>query len=324
MLIQGSYKGHKAVWLQNAALRAGILPEKGADIFELTYLPNGVQFLMESPRGLQPPTGRAPVDFLENYEGGWQELLPNHNGACEYRGQAMPMHGEVALLPWEMEVVRDDPDETAVRFAVRCRKTPFALERVMRLCGDETSLWIEEKLTNLSDAACDFVWGHHVALGGTFLEAGCELEIPATEIWTLDKPFEPEMAQLVPGQRSQWPYAQGVGGRRIDLRRIPGPEERRHDDAHLTGFARGHYTVTNPRLGLKFSLDWDEKLFPWVMLWQPYGGADVPPLTGIYGVGIEPWAARLPLDQACREGQARRLEGGESLETKLRVQITNR
>jgi hypothetical protein len=53
------------------------------------------------------------------------------------------------------------------------------------------------------------------------------------------------------------------------------------------------------------------------MFWQPYGGADLPPLTGIYGVGLEPWSAPAPLAQAAAAGQATRLLPGESLETAL-------
>jgi hypothetical protein len=321
MLIHGSHKGHAAIWLENQSLRVGVLPNKGADIFELTYLPDKVQFLMETPWGLQPPGDRPQAEFLENYEGGWQELFPNHNDACSYRGHAMPMHGEVALLPWEVRVLRDEPGETTVHFQVRCRETPFLLERTLRVRAGDPRLTIEEKVTNLSADPCDYVWGHHVVLGGDFLEAGCTFEAPAASILTLDELFEPETARLAPGQNRAWPYALGRRGESIDLRPIPGPEAHTHDDACLTGFTRGHYTVTNPRLGLNFSMDWDKDVFPWVMLWQPYGGSDLLPLTGIYGLGVEPWVARYPLEQAVREGQARKLDGGESFVTALSVAI---
>ncbi len=43
----------------------------------------------------------------------------------------------------------------------------------------------------------------------------------------------------------------------------------------------------------------------------------MPPLTGIYGIGLEPWVARYPLAKAVEEGQARCLEAGASLETEL-------
>jgi hypothetical protein len=50
---------------------------------------------------------------------------------------------------------------------------------------------------------------------------------------------------------------------------------------------------------------------------MPYGGADLPPLTGIYGIGIEPGVSRNHLAQAAAEGQALTLPGGGSLETEM-------
>ena len=322
MLIRGQYRGHTAVWLENEFLRVGVLPEKGADIFEFVYQPSGIQILIEMPGGLKPPGDLPQDEFLDNYEGGWQELFPNHGDACEFRGQAMPMHGEVALLPWEVQVLSDTVTETRLHFQVRCQKTPFLLERIMRLRAETAQLEILEKLTNESDEPCEFVWGHHVTLGETFLGGESRLDIAARTILTPDVLFESGTARLAPGQTSPWPSAQDRMGNTIDLASIPARQVHSHDDAFLTGLERGHYTVTSPSRGLRFSLDWDETLFPWVAFWQPYGGADLPPFTGMYGVGIEPWISRYPLAEAVEKGQAHRLAGRTSLETRLVASLT--
>jgi galactose mutarotase-like enzyme len=322
MLIKGQYRGHAALWLENEALRVGVLPEKGADIFELVYRPDGVQLLIEMPGGLKPPAGSPPSQFLDNYEGAWQELFPNHGDACTFRGQPMPMHGEVALLPWEVQVLQDDAAGTTVHLQVRCRKTPFLLERTMRLRAGAARLEIEGKVTNESEAACEFVWGHHVTLGEAFLDGESWLDVPAKTVLTPDLLPEPATSRLAPGQSSPWPNAEGGRGGTIDLRAIPGRQVHSHDDAFLTGLERGHYTVTSPGRGLRFSLDWDAQLFPWIAYWQPLGGADAPPFTGMYGVGLEPWISRFPLAEAVEKGQARSLAGGASLETRLAASVT--
>jgi galactose mutarotase-like enzyme len=321
MLIKGNANGHSALWLQNEFLRVGVLPEKGADIFEFLHRPSGIQLLIEMPGGLKAPGKAAQADFLENYEGGWQELFPNHGEACAFRGQAMPMHGEVALLPWQVQVLQDDDQATAVNLQVRCQKMPFRLERSMRLRAGTAQLEIQERLTNESDTACEFVWGQHVTLGEAFLQGGSRLEIPAKTIQTPEVIFEPRTARLAAGQDSPWPLARGREGEAVDLRLIPGREAHSHDDAFLSGLERGHYSVSSPQAGLRFSLDWDETVFPWVVLWQPYGGADLAPLTGMYGVGIEPWVSRYALEEAIQKGQARKLGGGESLETRLTARV---
>jgi hypothetical protein len=313
--------GHQALWLENGQLRVGVLPDKGGDIFEFIYKTTGnsehIQFLIQTPWGLKPPGKQTPVDFLENYEGGWQELFPNANDVCVYHGQEIPFHGEVALESWQFDASRSDSAESILQLSVNCRKTPFRLERLLRMREEDCCLIIQEKVTNIGAEPCEFVWGQHLTLGGNFLEDGCMLEIPAHEFFTPDMLYEPLTARLEPSQTGQWPLARTRRGGYVDLSYVPGAEVRAHDDIILGGLERGFYRVVNARLKLSFELEWDMNVFPWLMLWQPYGGADLPPLTGIYGVGLEPWVSRYPLDKAVETGQARKLASGESLETEL-------
>jgi hypothetical protein len=83
----------------------------------------------------------------------------------------------------------------------------------------------------------------------------------------------------------------------------------------------GEYRVYNPRLNLSFKVEWEKEIFPYVMFWMPYGGAELPPLTGVYGVGLEPTSAPYPLAQAVQAGLARSLGGGESLQTRLTIRV---
>ena len=115
MLSRGVINQHGALTLDNGVLRVVVLPKKGADIYALIHVASGVDFLVKTPAGLRPPSGQPVAHFLENYEGGWQVLLPNGNDACQYGGVTIPFHGEAALLPWEILDERDDSMETAVR-----------------------------------------------------------------------------------------------------------------------------------------------------------------------------------------------------------------
>ncbi len=324
MIEQKTVSGHPALFLENDRLRVGILPHKGADVFELTYKPfsggETFQFLMRTPWGLKPPATTPPTDFLDNYEGGWQELFPNANDGCQYRGLDIPFHGEVAISSWKFDEITPDQGDI-LRLQVDCQRTPFRLERSMALPPGQSRLVISEKVTNLSGEPADFVWGHHITLGGDFLEDGCLLDIPAREVYTPDVLFEPLTARLEPAQSEGWPFARTRDGSLADLRRIPGPSAHTHDDVILGGLERGYYRVLNPRLSLSFALEWDADVFPWLMFWQPYGGADMPPLSGIYGVGLEPWVSRYPLAKAVEMGQARTLAGGACLETELVASI---
>jgi galactose mutarotase-like enzyme len=315
--------GWEALVLENGVLRVVVLPGKGADIVELTRLDAGVNALFEAPWGLQPPgappwAGSDGHAFLEGYAGGWQALFPNAGDPCSYRGEAIPFHGEVATLPWEVVAAETGEGSVVVRLAVRCRRTPFLFERTLRLGSGAERLEVEETATNDSDEEAHLVWGHHVVVGPPFLSAGCLLHVPARTIVTLPDPWE-STARLQPGQRSGWPDALLRAGGTVDLREVPGPEAGSHDDVYLGDLDAGWVAVENPRLGLSFRLDFDVSLFRWLVSWQAYGGARAMPLAGSYALGIEPWTTMLPLEQAVAAGEATVLGPGERRTTTVRA-----
>ena len=320
---RGERRGWEALTLENGLLRVTVLPGKGADIVELARADSGVNALFEAPWGLQPPGAppRAGSDghaFLEHYEGGWQALFPSAGDPCSYRGETIPFHGEVATLPWEVVEADSGADAVTARLAVRCRRTPFLLERTLRLPAGVPALEVAEVATNDSDAQAHLVWGHHVVVGPPFLAAGSVLHAPARTIVTIPELWE-DTARLEPGQRSAWPHGVLRTGGTVDLREIPGPEAACHDDVYLTDLDAGWVAVENPQLGLSFRLDFDASLFRWLVSWQAYGGARAMPLAGSYALGIEPWTTRLPLEQAVAAGEAIALAPGERLSTTVRA-----
>jgi hypothetical protein len=317
-----SVRGWDAVVLQSDALRVTVLPAKGADIYSLVDLATEIDVLFKGPWGLQPPgapplEGSGEDEFMWNYEGGWQELFPNANDACTVDGVRLPFHGEVATLQWDWDVARADADEAAVRLTTRCRLTPFTIERLMRLERGSSELVLEETVRNTSDRPAHFVWGHHFVVGPPFLAPGSRLDMAARTIVTRPQVWE-QTARLAPGQSETWPHARLRDGGTVDLREVPGAGEGSHDDVYVTGL-EGVATVTNPQSGLGFRLSWDPGLFGWVVLWQPYGGAVEPPLTGSYALGIEPWTSRHCLADAIDAGEAVELAGGAEARTTVRA-----
>ena len=319
----GEESGWRSVVLESDELRVVVLPDKGAEIHRLIHRESDVDVLFKGPWGLQPPAappleGSGDDEFMWNYAGGWQELFPSVNEACTYRGRPIPFHGEVATLPWSYEVVFDGE----VRFTTSCRKTTFALQRTLRVDDTTPTLEIESVATNVGDEPAHFVWGQHCVVGAPLLEDGSTLELPARTIVTRPELWEPETAALVPGQHETWPYARLRAGGTTDLREIPGPERRSHDDIYIGDLDATWLAVTNPRLGLTFRLDWEPAALAWVILWQAYGGADAPPLTGSYALGVEPWTSRLNLEDAVAAGEAIELAPGGRFATHFAASVT--
>ncbi len=324
-MTRGTRGGWDAVSAENGELRVTILPGRGAELAELVHLGRGIDVLFHAPWGLAPP-GAPPREgsdghaFLETYAGGWQELFPSVNDPCVYRGREIPFHGEVAGRAWAV-VAEAGSDAAVLRCSVDCETVPLRLERVMRLEAGLPELVLEETVTSLADAPVHAVWGHHCVLGPPLVAAGTRLRVPARTIVTLGEPWE-GTARLEPRQRSPWPHARLRGGGATDLSAIPGPEAGSHDDVYLTDLDAGWAEVENPALGLTFRLHFDPRLFPWVISWQPYGGAEAMPLAGSYALGVEPWTSRLCLADAVAAGEAIELAPGASLSTTVRAVLT--
>ena len=218
----GTIRGHVALYLENELLRVNVLPGKGADIYELIHLPTCVDCLMKTPSGLQPPGEGSQRAFLDNYEGGWQELFPSGNAACTYDGIPVPFHGEALLLPWDVEVLHD-VQGASVRLTTETRILPFRLSKTLELVPRTPILRVTWSVENRGSAPLPYSWGQHLVLGAPFLEAGCTLEVPATTISTDPEILEPATAVLAAGQREPWPYAGRTKPRRANR---PAPDTR--------------------------------------------------------------------------------------------------
>jgi hypothetical protein len=186
--------GLDAVVLENAALRVTVLAGKGSDVVEFLYKPLDLDFAPLSPGGIRDPrtlSGDAAdpaAAFMESYPGGWQEVLPNGGAPSTHAGASYGQHGEIALVPWDHAIERDDEDAVTVAFEVALRTVPLRLVKRLSLDRATPELRIEETLANESDVEVAVMWGHHIAFGPPFLSEATRLELPV-EAPALGAPF---------------------------------------------------------------------------------------------------------------------------------------
>ena len=328
-ILEMHYQGLRCVVLENASLRVAVAVDKGADIYEFLHKPSDTEFLLRTPLGLRatgpvlPSIGLREGAFLDYYEGGWQELFPAAGDfPCEYKGAQLGMHGEVALQPWSYRIEEDQPERITVQFSVHTLRTPFRLERTLRLQAATPSLQIAERISNWGDETMDFMWGHHPALGWPFLEEGCHIELPPCTVTVLGSECPPT-TRLAPDQSAPWPVLRGRQGESVDLSRMPGPETKTHDFVFLHGFPKGWYRVVNPRLGLGFRLSWPPEIFRCLWLWKVSRGAPGFPWYGTtYNLALEPHSSFPPmLPKALEKGAQLTLAPGAALEVELTAEI---
>lgn len=317
------YKGVALLIMENEKLRISILVGKGTDIIEFLYKPKDIDFMWRGPVGLPDIPHFVTTDanrlgnFMDYYIGAWQEILPNGGAPCRYKGTTFGLHGEVSLIPWEYAILEDNPQEIAVKFWVRTYRTPFYLEKILKMKGNDPSLYIEESLHNEAEEEMDLMWGHHPAFGEPFISSDCTIELPPCKI-KVTKGDGLSNSRLKEGEEGDWPYAPGKEGGKVDLRRIPGPEEKTSEMIFLSELNEGWYRIRNEKLKLSFRLNWSLETFPFLWYWQVCKGSFNYPWYGrTYNIALEPFSSLPNLEQAIKSGTQIKLNPHEEIKTNL-------
>ena len=323
MSLDYTYKGMRIAYLENDAIRVGILLDKGADVFEYTFKPRDIDFLWQSPLEMRKPyvatNAMAEGAFHDYYYGGWQEVLPSAGWASEpYMGASQGLHGEASLLPYEASALEDTPDAVSLRTRVRLSRSPLSLERTMSLQRDKAALFIKEKLVNESAEEFAIIWGHHPAIGTPFLNENCIVQTPARKVEVaafhpngLWEPGGDYDFPMVPNRRS---------GKLQDITKVLPKATRSVDVVFFKELAEGWYAITDPKSRLGFGMAWDKSVFKYLWMWQVYGGHNDYPWYGrTYNVALEPFTSYPPagIQNAIKNGTALLMKPSEVIETDL-------
>jgi hypothetical protein len=317
------YHGMRLVILENERLRIGVLAGKGTDIIELNYKPLDLDFAWLTPGGVQDPTSYLSTSpdplaaFLDNYPGGWQEILPNGGAPSRYGGAQFGQHGEVFALPWDVAIVEDAEDAVAVRFSVRTRKTPFLLEKTIHLVSGEAGFRLDERLTNESPVTMRAMWGHHITFGQPFLRPGCRIRLPAG-VTAIPHPDDvaPGGRRIADTEPFAWPNARNPAGDALDLGLLP-ERGAPGDLVYLTGFPdeQAWYEIRDEDRGVGSRIEWDARHMPYLWYWQEFGAHTAYPWYGRnYNIGLEPFSS-FPtngLAEAVENDSALHMESGEA------------
>lgn len=317
-------QGIAQINLENELLHIGVLAGKGSDIVEFLYKPMDLDFMWHSCQGIKNPQEFVTTKdskhgkFLDLYEGGWQELFPNYGGDSSYMNAELGIHGEVCIAPWEVQIEKDTEEEVTVKFSIRTVKTPFFLEKWMTLKTDDPTLYIRERVTNEGAVPLEFMWGHHPALGAPFLDENCEILLNGDcRVHTLAGNTLPAYSQM------GWPVAEDTKGEPIDLSRVRPPEAQKYIEYGILGILDHRYCVWNHRLNIGFGMNWDDRVFPYLWVWEPNCGAMGYPWYGRnYTLGMEPWSHLSEnLEEVVKEGTGILIKPGESILTHLEAYV---
>ena len=310
--------GLEAIALENDLVRMTVLAGKGAKVVEFLYKPKGVDLAAWASSEL---TSTASAD---EYTDGWWDVFPNGGSPTSYRGADFGEHGEVALLPWDVEVVDDNPDEVAIRLSVRAQRYPARIEKVIRLKAAEPRVRVELSLHNLAPVEIEAMWGCHLAFSRPFLEPGAVLVLEeGARVLPHHAAINKSGRRRVDGSKEgRWPTLESVEGTTVDLSVLP--DAAASELLYVTDFSNARFEIRQPRGGIAVQVAWDGKTFPYLWLWQEFGDArDYPWWGGLYAVGMEPFSSYGidGLASAVENGSALRLSPHEVRTSWLEVSI---
>lgn len=309
--------GWQQVVLANDHLRAVVLPGRGGDILSLEHLPSATSLLWRAPWQTPPGPHVAPgAGFLDWYQGGWQDLLPNGGPPCVVDGVEHDWHGESWRRAWTVV----EADGAGLELEVTLETLPLRVRKRIELDGP--TLRVRERIEHAGDEPVRMLWGQHPAWGGELLEAGCRVDLPGGRTECYGVQIQ-ETSELADAGEGRWPLLPGRAGGSVDLSRVPGPEHGTHDLCAIGDLAAGWYALRNPRRGIGVALRFPHELFRWLWMWRPFGGVDAPPLDGrTYALAIEPWTGPSPsLAAGVERGEALRLAPGEAVAAEIELTV---
>jgi len=323
-------EGNTFLTLENERIKLTFWLNKGADLIELRDKARDINVLWRSPLRM-PEAGRymAPISssysaFFDYYPGGWQSVFPNaHTPTNAYKGAPLGLHGEACLLPWTYTVEVDSAERIVICLQTEMARTPFWMRKRVTLCTGNRGITLEETIGNAGAEPLYYNWGHHPTFGAPLLEEGSRIDLPNGTIAVTPDYTYSETARFAEGQRTAWPYLQEKNGATADAGTVPDPEQRTSDSFHLE-LPDGWVCLRNPRLDLGVGLAWDAAVFPYMWMWQSYGGNFGYPFYGRdYTLALEPFTIPIEtLPESIASGHARELQPGEAVSTTLWAGIT--
>lgn len=238
--------------------------------------------------------GDPKLDWLSEYRGGWQLLVPNAGAASTVDGIPLPFHGEWSRT--RSDAVEQNSASVTLQAGTRL---PLLVRRRIEILTAPARVAVTTTVENLVDRPVPFVWGEHPAFA---VAPGDRIDVPAGAVIDGDDPER----RSVP-----WPSSTAGGLHANGLDRIPTgtPVQGVH---YLPDRPAGWAALRRPQVGV--GLAWDLADFPHLWIWHEIGGPEFPFYGRTSLVAIEP-SSSWPGDglaAAIERGQAHWLAPGTS------------
>jgi hypothetical protein len=242
--------------------------------------------------------GDAKLDWLSEYRGGWQFLVPNAGAACVVDEVPLPFHGEWSRT--DVDIVHRSASEVAMRAGTRL---PFVVHRLVQVLDDPARLAVTTTIENVTARAVPFIWSEDPAF---LVTPGDRIDLPPGAIVDFADTTR---------RSTMWPDS-STGQSRLAEIPVTSPLQGVH---YLPDRPTGWAALRRAHVG--FGLAWDLTDFPQMWLWHEIGGTGFPFFGRASLIALEP-ASSWPGDglaAAIESGQAHWLAPGASRTTSMTI-----
>jgi hypothetical protein len=300
-----TFRGLRALRLENELVRLDLFPELGAKIYNLIHKAADRNVLWHNPR-IAPHRAPFGANFDNHWAGGWDEPFPN-GAECVYAGETLPYLGELWAQVWEWEVLDSGPQRVRIHLWCDGPITPARVEKTITLEQGSPLIRFEHRITNTGTLPFDFNWGIHPAFAVT---SESRIDLPACH------GIVEEAAGGALGEvhtAFTWPNMPTGQGELRDLRFPLARESRSMSFSYLEGFEQGWLAVTDRPSATGLGLVFPAEVFRCLWLYLCYGG-----YRDLNVAIVEPWIGYpSKLSEAVQAGRFRTLAAGETQEAQV-------
>jgi hypothetical protein len=230
--------------------------------------------------GYDPAAARdipEEASFDSCWQGGFEEMFPN-DAACTVDDCPLPDHGEAWSARWNV------PQASALdmTLSMRARSMPLRLEKHVRLEADAPLVHLRYRITNAGESSLPCMLKLHPALA---IEEGDLIELPACSV----EPVAPGFGRVTAARSgpTRWPWGEDAAGGRVRLDRALPASSGAREFVYCSHLEEGRCGVRNTRTGSRLQLTFDRSDFPFVWVFQSYGG-----FNGHYVLMLEPCTSK--------------------------------
>jgi hypothetical protein len=295
----------EAVVLENALLRAVIIPALGGRVWELEDRLRARQWIWHNNK---VPLAASPIGAVYDdvWAGGWEELFPN-DAPVSFEGRTLPDHGEWWTMRWEVDDFSSGP-AASLRLTAQSSVVKAICVKEFRLGNNESTLSIGYRIQSLEPGPFHFLFKQHFPVS---LTHDCRLLLPGGRVEAVSPAFGTILAG---GEPFDWPIFQ-KDDHAVDMSVIPPRSIRAREFLYVRDLPQPWCGIEDTRLKASIRMEFDARELPFVWLFLSYGG-----WKDLYTAVLEP-CSNLPKDlaEAVRLGQSAKLEPGKDFKTEVSV-----